>query len=203
MGLREHNSESSLADLFAAYRQTTGVEARNAVADRIVDMIYAPLSQFISGRRVHPDGVADVLQATLIGIFNGILVFRGKTHGEAWSFCYRIAFNKAVNSIRASKRDLAATVLDDSFWEAVEASADNRHFAEGERLDLELVMGLLRVAKPPCVDYLHLHYIDGLTYEQIGDVLDEDGATAGVTGRRCLELAQKLAAQLKSAGKLD
>ena len=136
MGSMDHNAETSLADLFAAYRQTTGGEERNAVADRIFDMIYSRLSLFISGRRVDSDKVEDVLQEALIGIFNGILVFRGTTHQEAWGFCYRIAFNKAMNSIRASSTNREETVPDEAFWEAIEASAKDRPFAEGERLDL-------------------------------------------------------------------
>ncbi|MBI3869990.1 MAG: sigma-70 family RNA polymerase sigma factor [Verrucomicrobia bacterium] len=190
-------SGPSLADLFADYRRAQGLEDRNAVAERIVATIFSPLSLFISLRRgIDPNKVPDVLMVTLTAIFGAIPVFRGTTHSEAWSYCYRIAFNKAMNAIRKDMANPVVTVPDEILWALVEASEKDRPMATGERVDLEAVMKLLRLVKPPCVDYLLMHYIVGLDYEQMADVLDMTTENVGATVRRCLKLARELGGNL-------
>ena len=160
------------------------------MAERIVATIFSPLSLFISLRRgIDPNKVPDVLMVTLTAIFGAIPVFRGTTHSEAWSYCYRIAFHKAI-------ANPVVTVPDEILWALVEASEKDRPMATGERLDLEAVMKLLRLVKPPCVDYLLMHYIVGLDYEQMADVLDMTTENVGATVRRCLKLARELGENL-------
>ena len=191
-----HVSHSpTLADLFADYRRAQGMEDRNAVAERIVATIFSPLSLFISLRRgIDPNKVPDVLMVTLTAIFGAIPVFQATTHSEAWSYCYRIAFNKAMNAIRKDIANPVITVPDDILWALVEASAADRPFALGEREDIDVLMKRLKVVKPPCVDYLLMHYFVGLSYEQMGDMLDMTTENVGATVRRCLKLARGLGA---------
>ncbi len=195
MASTNDSSEPSLAELFDKYRQAKEFKTREPVAERIYGIICAPLALFIR-MRVDQDKVDDVLMVALTAIFEAIPVFRGKTHGEAWSYCYRIAFNKAMNSIRKDMANPVQTVPDEILWALIEASAADRPFERGEREDTEVLLKRLRVVKPPCVDYLLMHYIAGLSYEQMGDILDITTENAGVTVRRCLKLARELGEKL-------
>ena len=197
MAFTDDISGPSLADLFADYRRAQVTEDRNAVAERIFATISSPLSLFISQRRgIDPNKVPDVLLVALTAIFGAIPAFRGTTHSEAWSYCYRIAFNKAMNSIRKDMANPVVTVPDEILWALVEASAAVPPFKLGEREDSEVLIKRLRVVKPPCVDYLLMHYIVGLSYEQMGDILDVTTENAGVMVRRCLKLARELGEKL-------
>ena len=169
---------------------------RDAVAERIYWIIYSPLELFITLQRVDKNQVSDVLMVALRAIFEGILVFRGTTHGQARGFCYRIAYNKSMNWLRKEIPNPVKFLTDEMFLPVVEASEADRPLAPGARLDLEVVMNLLRLVKPPCVDYLLMHYIAGLDYEEMGDILDITTENAGVTVRRCLNLARELGEKL-------
>jgi len=136
----------------------------------------------------------DIFQEILVAIAKGLEDFRGRKDQQFWEWCYVISRNRTHDQLRKEKRMPVASVNAKELWEVIEIAAKDQPLSAGERLDLEYVIGLLSVVKPPCVDYLWSHYVLGFSYGAIGekDGLSEDAARIRV--QRCVKLAQNLLA---------
>jgi RNA polymerase sigma-70 factor (ECF subfamily) len=129
------------------------------------------VSRYVSDRTE----VEDVTQEAFIKAFRAIKGFRGESAFYTW--LYRIAINTAKNYLVAQGRRLPSTDLEVEEAEASEASGTLRDAATPERQLLadEIARTVERVMVSLPEDLrtaVTLREIDGLSYEEIAEIMD-------------------------------
>jgi len=168
------------------------VERGERAAERLAEFIVPRLRAFLFGRLPVKEA-EDVAQITITAVLQGIRRFRGRTEGEFWGWCYKIARNKLSNSRRRS-RDWEEEGMDPhELQEMVDASAPDLLITPGSRVDLEYILDLVQAAKPPCGTHLREFFILGWDYHAIGEANQISYDAARMAVKRCLDLASGLA----------
>lgn len=129
------------------------------------------VSRYVSDRAE----VEDVTQEAFIKAFRAIKGFRGESAFYTW--LYRIAINTAKNYLVAQGRRLPSTDLEVEEAEASEVSSTLRDAATPERQLLadEIARTVERVLTSLPEDLrtaVTLREIDGLSYEEIAEIMD-------------------------------
>ncbi len=172
------------------------VDRRLRTAEALARQILADLQVFLRHmRRERPEVAEEALQETLAAVFQHLHQFRGQTDAEFWSWCHRIARNKASDERRQPWTQRQESLDTESLASLIEASAQDLPLSPGERLDLEYTLNLVKHAKPPCYQHLIDHFILGWDYTEIAQANHITYDAAKVTIRRCLELARALVKQ--------
>ena len=182
-----------LVELIRAFRDATELHERVRFAEEIVVIVGPMLRTFVAGDCPEA-AVEDVLQEILTAIATGIVRFGGSSARQFWGWCYRIAANKVNDHLRRKISRPTVSLDVEDIRRAVEAAAAESPITPGNRLDLEWAMKLLGRAKPPCVGYLTLHYIEGLGYREIALIHNSKADAIRMQIQRCLSLAQQLMA---------
>lgn len=121
--------------------------------------IYFYICRFISDR----DTAADLAQETFIKLFRNAKSIDPEANFKAW--LYTIATNTVYDYLRKIKGKSFFS-LDESF-ETIEPLA-SYSLAEEEKIDLEASLESLR---PEYMSVVVLYYFEGLTYEEIAEIL--------------------------------
>ena len=183
-----------LMPLVREYQDALDLDAKIQAGEDLVRRLVPELRAFLFHRQ-SPEVAEEALQEALKAIFERLNQFEGHFDAQFWSWCYRIAGNKASDERRQPWNQRREPLEPEAFWSLVEASAPAAPLAAGERLDLEHAMKLLQTAKPPCYEHLWIHYILGWSYKEMAKAYQISYDAAKVTVRRCLQLAQELMAK--------
>lgn len=182
---------SDLLKLVETYRFTRGWPDREGLAVRILTMIEKDLTLFIVGA-INSAEAEDVIQETLHAIITSLATFKGKSNGEFWAWCYRIARNKINNHRDKQTSNLRLLNSEEHIWQLVEYSMQPGELSGADRHDLSHAMKLLTESKPECHDYLWQHFVFGLPYSEIAAQQNLTYDNVRMRIGRCLDEVQRL-----------
>lgn len=186
----------TLVELVRRYRDAQDLPEKQDAAVAFVCAVGPVLRAFVLEKL--PAAITeDVFQVILDAIAEHLGEVHADTEAALWAWCRRITRNKIADALRRRKTDPLAHVDSEGDQRAIEASAEDDPLATGERLDLEYAMDLLRVAKPPCCDFLKEYFIFDWDYDEVADAHGLTYNAARMQVRRCLELAMSLVEKLR------
>ena len=142
--------------------------------DGRLELLVAGLGRFIAGRVPHDDA-QDVTQDVFLHLAERISTFRGEAGLTSW--IYRITVNRAIDARRRERRRPAWRMGDAPLEEAVRRPRGDAQREEepGQGLDRDArerrVQAALARLSPKLRAIAVLRYIEGLTYEQLAEVL--------------------------------
>jgi RNA polymerase sigma-70 factor (ECF subfamily) len=135
---------------------------------------------------------ADLVQDTWLAVVNGIRRFRVGARFEPWLF--GIANHKLNDYLRRLYPKIGGQGSDDEVIDVRPAPNP----ASGPPVDTDLVKVILDRLPAPCKQFLVLHYIEGLSYDEIRARLGLDSiGTVSSRVSRCLKSAQEIEKSLR------
>ncbi|WP_111979108.1 RNA polymerase sigma factor RpoE [Algibacillus agarilyticus] len=123
----------------------------------------------------HPGDVADVAQEAFIKAYRAIPNFRGDSAFYTW--LYRIAVNSAKNYLTAQQKRVASSDIEIEDAEFIDSAVGLRESATPENLLLtaeikKIVFSTIESLPDDLKTAITLREIDGMSYEEIADVMD-------------------------------
>jgi RNA polymerase sigma-70 factor (ECF subfamily) len=183
----------NLFEMICRCRSASAAEEERQIMGEILSCVSPKLKGYLSRACGHPQLAEDLLQDTLLKIYIKLRSFRGKSSGEAMSWCYSIARNTLKSHFRSNKMEEHLEPLDpEPLRKVIDVTAEAEPLAEAEWQDLDAALALLEKAKPPCRGYLWSHYIRGMDYKAIAKAYGLSYNAARMQVKRCLKLAVKL-----------
>ena len=160
--------------------------------------VYA-IAQRMTG---NPEDAADMTQETFIKAYNSLQSFRGDSKFSVW--LYRIASNVCLDFLRSRNRKptVSLSVEDDEGEETQLDVADESHSPElllERSLTRDAVRRGLQALPPDYRQILLLREIQGLSYEEIADVLRIE---VGTVKSRIFRARKRLCAFLTEDGNI-
>lgn len=189
VGESETNSEER--DIIAA-AQRGDRAAFKALYDRYRDRVYNLIFYSIGDEL----SAEDVLQIVFVKVYRGLPRFRFEASFATW--IYRITINECLNQQRtrgAYHIPLEALLGNDEEMDPG-PSADLRH-AESERR--EIIHRAIKELSPKLRAVVALKYLEGMSYDEIGSVLE---CSAGTVGSRLNRALRELEARLRPLRRL-
>jgi RNA polymerase sigma-70 factor (ECF subfamily) len=132
----------------------------------------------------HESDAQDILQETLVRAFLSIGNFKGNSSFKTWLF--RISYNLAIDFLRKNKRN--PEELNETALNNVKAG-DSPEKAAEMSLELSRVSAGLKRLSPEHREALLLREVDGLSYEEIAEVM---GVSQGTVMSRLFYAREKL-----------
>lgn len=175
-------------------QQRAWVAALREGDERAFEEIYVHYKQslfYLAWQLVgNPQEAEDVLQESFIKAFRSLSGLRKPKHLDAW--LRRIVYRTGLDFLRRRKR-LAETSLD----EGLQRHSRSRPFADpakeallNERIDL--VQEAMQRMNPRYRTHLILREVEGLNYEQIGEILNESNSVVRTTIFRARQQLRQL-----------
>ena len=164
-----------------------------AAFDHVVTHYHAPIFNLALGIVGHPHDAADVTQEVFLKVFRGIHGFRGGSSLKTW--LYRIAIREALNHQRWRHRHHREqfSLEDDthapSLGSRLENSSPSPFDETALREQQDLVRSALMQVPPPFRGAIILRDLEGLSYEEVAEVLEISVGTVKsriLRGRRAL-----------------
>lgn len=124
----------------------------------------------------NPEDAADAAQDAFLAAWKGLPGFRGESGFSTW--LYRLTSNAAIDLLRRTRRQRAASSLDDESLrlDAVDEAPSPQARAEGEELRAAVLAGFARLSEDHR-QALTLRELQELSYEEIASVLEVDLGT--------------------------
>jgi len=164
--------------------------------ETIIKQHLKPVYSFVFRFSKNESEASDITQEVFIKIWKNLNKFDPEKNFKAWIFT--IARNTAIDHIRKNK-DIAFSKLDAQFEE------DEKTFEETlpdiEPLPDEIFMKkelggeverALAKIRPDFREIILLHYVEGLTFEEIGKIVGKPLNTVKSHHRRALNILRKL-----------
>jgi len=169
-------------------------DAYRALFEKYKDTVYSVALRF-SG---DPAVAQDIAQDTFLKLFSAIGTFRGDSNFESW--LYRLVVNCCFDQKRRARR--WAPLMDEllSVLKAPDVSALDAVLRSEMTGQVRAVVDTLR---PEQRMVIVLRYTQGLSYEEIGEIL---GCSSGTIGSRLNRIHKALArrlSRLAGAGRKD
>lgn len=180
-----------LVEYVRACQSAQSLRVRRRFAGEVIGIVRPSLYVFIA-QGCDPDQVEDVLQDTLVVIATKLDTLRCDVNEQVWGWCYAIARNKLKQLHEKARRQPTESLELEEIRRVVDALAAEDPPPTGERLDLEEALQLLEFGQPPCRQLLWWHYVLGLDYQELADLLDLSYDAVRMKIKRCLERAQEL-----------
>lgn len=145
----------------------------------------------------------DMAQEAFIRAFNSLTGFRGDSKFSVW--LYRLTSNICIDFLRsrAKRRTVSMTMTDDDGEETGELEIPDDTWSPTEQLDRTLTRESVRRGldslSAPYREILVLREIEGLSYDEIGEVL---GIEAGTVKSRIFRARKKLCDFLVKEGNI-
>ncbi|MGF1741304.1 RNA polymerase sigma factor RpoE [Vibrio profundum] len=151
--------------------QSGDKQAFNLLVLRYQNKVCNLISRYVS----NSGDVADVAQEAFIKAYRAIPSFRGESAFYTW--LYRIAVNTAKNYIVAQSRRPPASDVDAEEAEYFESSNALKEISNPENLTLSnelkrVVFSAIEALPEDLKTAMTLRELDGLSYEEIADVMD-------------------------------
>jgi RNA polymerase sigma-70 factor (ECF subfamily) len=165
---------------------------QEAIFRRWLEAHLGLMLKVVRGWAVTPQDQDDLLQDVLLNVWSSITTFRGEAKETTW--IYRVAFNTALawRRVERRRREKHETFLRFDVSPQVQPS----HLeAQPEQEIVERLYAAIR--QLPKVDAsLALMHLDGLSYQEMADVL---GISENYIGVKLNRIRKQLAEQLKGA----
>ncbi len=177
----------------------------------LVEKMHGPLTSFSYRLLSSPEEVQEVLQEVYLGIYKGIGAFGGKSKLTTW--IYGLAHHKICD--RLSDRHRRFDDLDESLPSPIESDPLSLDIARGSAWDLppdklhlqgtlrELITLAITRLPPSSREIYHLRDIEGLTGDEVAEVLDISEAAVRVRLHRArnqiVEIVKSLMARPRPA----
>ena len=145
----------------------------------------------------------DMAQEAFIRAYNSLTGFRGDSKFSVW--LYRLTSNICIDFLRsrAKRRTVSMTMTDDDGEETGELEIPDDTWSPAEQLDRTLTRESVRRGldslSAPYREILVLREIEGLSYDEIGEVL---GIEAGTVKSRIFRARKKLCDFLVKEGNI-
>lgn len=149
-------------------------EQNKELYSEIIRRYQAKLAHYLRKFIRDHDELEDVLQDVFIKSYRNLYGFDIKKRFSPW--IYRIAHNEAVNCIK--KNSKVAFSLDEEEWDV----ADEKFDLDAKidfKADRELIVGGLRELKDKYSEPLILYFFEGMTYDEISDIMRLPRNTVG------------------------
>lgn len=156
-------------------------EAFGVLYDACKDRVYS-IAFYFSGDE---NSAKDIVQETFLKIFNTICQFRGDANFSTW--LYRLIVNACIDEQRRRKRFVQ--LLDTPANRNVAQAASSEESYMQQRVT-DLVKSAIATLRPALRVPILLRYMEGLSYNEIAEVL---GCSSGTVGSR-LNRAHKILA---------
>lgn len=183
----------NLIELLQAYRKCKTLACRTKCGDKIFTAAYPLLWDFIIHRLKDRQVAQDVLQETMLSIAKGLRTVKGETEAAFLGWMRRIAFCRISDALRTKYADRADYLEPEVIEQAVAAGSEGGELSPGVKLDIELLLRVLREAKFPCDEILWSYMVAGMAIGEIAGMYSVSYDSARMKIRRCLEAAQSLA----------
>ena len=123
-----------------------------------------------------PEDARDAAQEAFLSAWRGLPSFRGDAELSTW--IYRLTSNAAIDQLRRTKRQRGEVSLDDGELGLTvrDGAPGPQEAAEGAELRAAVAAGLTRLS-PDHRQALSLREVQGLSYEEIAQVLEVDLGT--------------------------
>lgn len=151
--------------------QSGDKQAFNLLVVKYQNKVCNLISRYVNNQ----SDVADVAQETFIKAYRAIPTFRGESAFYTW--LYRIAVNTAKNHLVALGRRPPATDVDAEEAEYFETGSALKEISNPENLTLsnelkEVVFNAIEALPEDLKTAMTLRELDGLSYEEIADVME-------------------------------
>jgi RNA polymerase sigma-70 factor, ECF subfamily len=141
----------------------------------------------------------DIAQDIFVKVFQSLHDFRGTSRFSTW--LYRITVNHCLNHLRRRTRQLQTLVVTDAEEWIQESAASNPHKTLEQKERWALVQAKLQLLSPEHRTIILLRDFEGLSYEEIAEVLQlEDGTVKSRLHRARMELKALLEPYLAGEG---
>lgn len=155
-------------------------EAYALLVDRYKNAVYHHCFAIVRDE----DVAEDITQETFIAAFYNLDKYNAQFRLATWLF--KIGTNKALNYLRHAAKSIAA---DDELIATIASAAPNPHQAS-ERAELHDAVDRLR---PEYRAAISLYYWQGLSYQEVADVMDSPiGSVKGWVSRAKAQLRKEL-----------
>jgi len=185
---------TDLMKLVKACGAAESLPVRTRFIEDVLSHVGPALLAFIR-RHTRADLVDDAYQDTLVAVALQLCRCRIKAEPKFWGWCYQTARHKMADQWRKSKSGLTVSLEHAEIQQALEALAQQERFSREDWDELNYALELLRLVKPPCVDYLWDAIALNLSYEVMAQIYGLTENAARMRVNRCLELAQELVAK--------
>jgi RNA polymerase sigma factor (sigma-70 family) len=180
---------SELVTLYRRFQSTTDLEQKMSRAEELIRCIEPRLRLYIAAS-CPPEMVDDVVQETLIAIAKSLIRLRGQSEEEIAGWCYRIASRRLADKLRKRKSEPLDRLSPEGLQEL--EAVEEKPLAAGQKDDLDYALSLLKIAKPPCYNYLLSYYILGMDYAEMAEAFSMKYDAMRIKIGRCLKLANSL-----------
>jgi RNA polymerase sigma factor (sigma-70 family) len=177
--------ENYIINLVNAYKLEIVNDRREHLAVLIYKAIIARLVTYIRGE-AYASEVDDILSKTLEAIFGGLDNVKAKTDQQFFSWCFGIAFHKAIDQRRKRKQQEDFETFSPGEIEA-SVLASFKESVLGQNHDFEWAVKQLNRLKPKCRYLIWKHVIDELDLKEIAALLKKTYDAVRVQVSRCLE----------------
>lgn len=136
----------------------------------------------------NPDNIDDLVQEIFIKVYQNIQSFDAARKFSPW--IYRIAHNSFVNQIRKNENEPLFFFNFDTVIEHPLYTDPTLEEKENEEMRVLVNKGVESLS-PAYREIVTLHYYEGLSYQEIADILHIPIGTVGVRLRRAREILSK------------
>jgi RNA polymerase sigma-70 factor (ECF subfamily) len=158
----DHNDNARDEELVRA-ATAGGLDARRALADRVLDRIRTSVRYLCGG---HPDG-ADFVQLCLVEVLRSVHSFRGESRLETW--VDRVTLRTTLRHLKARRAELAAQRPEET---ALPAPTDDPERALSRARVQERLADLLQKLTPERRSALVLQIVYGYSLHEIATLTD-------------------------------
>lgn len=178
-------------NLVRQWRAATDVDGQLRCLDNLLPRINSRLYLYLRGWCSEGPELDEVLQETLVNISTTISSFRGASEGEFWTWAFTIARRRAIDrrrdpwgsrALHLTPEEMNALIEDDETTSAA--------LSAGRSIDARRALEILAQLDAGCRGFLTLHFIHGLAYEEIGEIVRKSYDAVRMAITRCLEEAR-------------
>jgi RNA polymerase sigma-70 factor, ECF subfamily len=147
-------------------------EGRREACARLIQQHYQAVYRFLLHLARDAAEAEDLTQETFAAAWEKIAAFEGRSALATW--LHRIAYGKFVDARRADRR---STALAERLWERGSAAPPDPLEAAMQDDEARKLRAALQGVEPADRVLLVLHYLQGLSYREMADVMGEPAGT--------------------------
>lgn len=158
--MNEHLEDQEILNLF---RNENPDYAFQLLVRKYQQRLYASIRKIL----INHDDTDDILQESLIKIYQNLLGFRQDS--QLFSWMYRIAVNEALGFMRKQKRRYVLSTL--SYEDSLIQNLRSDDFFDGDELQRQLQEAILSLPQKQRLVF-NMKYYDNLKYDEISEILN-------------------------------
>jgi len=158
--------------------QSGKVELFSILIDRYEEKIKRYARKFLADR----EDIDDVLQDIFIKAYKNIQSFDVKRKFSSW--IYRIAHNKLIDALRERNKNPLLFFDFDTFFPYYTGSKNDLSQDIDRKQEKEIIDSCLDKLEPKYKEPIIFYYFEGLSYQEISDILQIPISTVGIRIKR-------------------